>query len=53
MEATCQMAVECQSWMEVGKRVHGLRFYAATGPGLLQDLRGDVGQVSAKASFVT
>ncbi|MGW1003515.1 NADP-dependent succinic semialdehyde dehydrogenase [Streptomyces sp. NPDC002520] len=38
---------------EVGKCVHGLRFYAATGPGFLRDLPGDAGQVGAKATFVT
>ncbi|MFD3582711.1 NADP-dependent succinic semialdehyde dehydrogenase [Streptomyces sp. NPDC058683] len=38
---------------EVAKCVHGLRFYAAEGPGFLRDLDGDGARVQAKQTFVT
>ncbi|MDO0929888.1 NADP-dependent succinic semialdehyde dehydrogenase [Streptomyces sp. TG1A-8] len=38
---------------EVAKCVHGLRFYAAQGPGFLRDLPGDAGRVGATKTFVT
>ena len=38
---------------EVAKSVHGLRFYAAEGPGYLKDLPADAARVGAKKSYVT
>jgi hypothetical protein len=38
---------------EVAKCVHGLRFYAAEGPGYLKDRTADAGRVGAKESYVT
>jgi hypothetical protein len=38
---------------EVAKCVHGLRFYAAEGPGYLKDRASDAGRVGAKESYVT
>jgi succinate-semialdehyde dehydrogenase/glutarate-semialdehyde dehydrogenase len=38
---------------EVAKCVHGLRFYAAEGPGYLKDRAADAARVGAKESYVT